>query len=48
MIDLYNLLIPFFDGDLFDLIIELNGKIEPSEITYGQLGVTRIIDFILR
>lgn len=43
MFDIYNLLFPFFDGNLFQLILE-GKKIE----IYGKLNVTPFIDFRLK
>lgn len=47
MFDIYNLLFPFFDGNLFHLILE-GKKIEPIEIIHGKLNVTPFIDFRLK
>lgn len=47
MFDIYSLLFPHFDGDLFHLLLETN-KIEPVEIIYGKLDITPFIEFRLK
>lgn len=46
MFDLFNLLFPNFDGDLFDFMKELNK--ETDETPYGELNETLLEYFLLK